>query len=159
MRSIFSMILFMGLIGSTFIQAQQTAPIGPYGRLLANTATQSTATATLTPGQVAGYVHVNTNAGAATLTLPSATLLCRLFPFVQGSTSGTVNFSWDWYLVNNGTATVTLVAGAGTTLVPSAGVLTVIKQTVQHYFIILTNCGATPAANAAQLIDLGNTLF
>ena len=145
-------------LASIRLVAQQTAPIGPYGRLLANTASQSTATATLTAGQMAGNIHVNTNAGAATLTTPSATLLCRLFPFVQGSTSGTVNFSWDWYLVNNGTMTVTLAFGTGVTNVPT-GTLTVAAASVKHFVIILTNCGATPAANAAQVISLGTSVF
>jgi hypothetical protein len=154
----FFLSIFLLAVASIRLVAQQTAPVTPFNPgLIANTGSQSTATATLTPGQMAGKIHVNANAGAATLTTPTATLLCRLFPFVtsQGNAAGTVNFSWDWYLVNNGTMTVTLAFGTGVTNVPT-GTLTVAAASVKHFMVILTNCGATPAA---QVISLGTSVF
>src|ERR1700674_3143844 len=156
MRRFFFTIFLLAIGGARLIA--QSAPIGPFNpKLIANTATQSTATATLTFGQMAGTVHVNVNAGAATLTTPTATILCRLFPYVtaQANAAGTVNFAWDWYLVNNGTNTVTLAGGTGVTNVPT-GTLTVAAASVKHYLIILTNCGTTPAA---QIVSLGTSVF
>lgn len=133
--------------------AAQTMPLGLYGKIPARTGNVSTVTATLTASQMS-TVMVNTNAGAATLTLPTATLLCGLFPFVGAA--GNNNFWWDWYVINNGTNTVTFVVGAGTTLTPSTGTLTVVAASVKHFLVVLTGCTGTPAA---QLISLGTSVF
>jgi hypothetical protein len=151
MRRIFSAVLVTLFTGSLF--AQQTMPLGPYGKIPAVSGNASTATATLTPGQMS-TVMINANAGAATLTTPSATLLCRLFPFVGSGNSN--NFWWDWYLINNGTMTVTVAVGSGVTNTPSTGTLTVAAASVKHFMIVLTGCTGTPAA---QIISLGTSVF
>jgi oxalate decarboxylase/phosphoglucose isomerase-like protein (cupin superfamily) len=157
MQRLFVSILLLA-ISAIRLLGQQTMPLGPYGKLPVVIGNTSTATATLTPGQMT-TVHINNNAGAATLTTPTATLLCRLFPFVRssGNAAGTVNFAWDWYVVNNGTMTVTLAGGSGVSVTSGyTGTLTIAAASVKHFMVVLTNCGATPAA---ALLSLGTSVF
>ncbi len=158
MRSIFSVIcllisLCVGLV------AQQTMPLGIYGQipaLLGNNAACAGASGTvaLTPGQMS-QIAITSQSGALTCTTPTATLLCRLFPFVNAGNAG---FHWDWYLVNAGTGTVTVALGSGVTNAGSSytGTLTVAAGSVKHFIITLSACTGTPAA---QLFSLGTSVF
>jgi hypothetical protein len=82
------------------------------------TPTAVTATGTLTIANLLTQIVTATSATAVSLTLPTGTLSDA---GVSGGTSA-VNTSFDWSIINTGSAVgdVTLVAGTGHTIVGSA---------------------------------------
>ena len=119
----------------------------------------STGTVAMTANMMS-TVLVTVQTGALTCTTPTATLLCNLFPFVA-SNGG--QFWWDFYLLNNGTGTVTVGLGTGVTNAGAAytGTLTVAAASVKHFLLVLNACG-TPSVlgtPAAQIWSLGTSVF
>ncbi len=158
MQRIFSVMIVMAALCAGLF-AQQTMPLGPYGQIPATSNNNAacagaSGTVTLTPGQMS-TIATTSQSGALTCTTPTATLLCRLFPFVAAGNPG---WHWDWYLVNAGTGTVTVALGSGVTNAGSAytGTLTVASGSVKHFIITLTACTGTAAA---QLFSLGTSVF
>lgn len=140
--------------------AQQTMPLGSYGQIPAVPGANNAAcagasgTVALTPGQMS-TVAVTSQSGALTCTTPTATQLCALFPFVGAQAQN--NFHWDWYVVNGGSGTVTLAGGTGVAATTGyTGTLTVAAGSVKHFMLVLTACGASPAAS---LLSLGTSVF
>jgi hypothetical protein len=143
----------------------QTMPIGLYGQIPvqagnATVCAGASGTVAMTANMMS-TVAITNQSGALTCTFPSSTELCALFPFV--ASSGTNNYWWDFYLVNNGTGTVTTALGAGMTNGGSAvtGTLTVAAASVKHFIIVLTACGTptVPGTPTSQLFSLGTSVF
>ena len=151
-------LVFLIAMASAF--AQQTMPLGLYGQIPAVPGINNLAcagasgTVALTPNQMS-TVAVTVQTGALICTTPTATLMCSLFPFV--ASAGNNNFHWDWYLVNNGTGTVTVAGGTGVVATTGyTGTLTVAAASVKHFLVVLTGCGASPSA---LLLSLGTSVF
>ncbi len=158
MRRIFSITILMATL-CVALFAQQTMPLGAYGQIpavLGNNAVCAGAsgTVTMTPGMMS-TLAITSQSGALTCTTPTATLLCRLFPFVNAGNPG---WHWDFYLINAGTGAVTVALGSGVTNAGSSytGILTVAAGSVRHFIITLSACTGTPAA---QLFSLGTSVF
>jgi hypothetical protein len=155
MKTILRALLFLAVLaGVTYTaQAQQTMPLGLYGEVPTRTGNVSAGAATLTlvPGQMSELL-TSTPTEAQATTTPTATLLCRLFPFSGAANAN--NFWWDWRVKNASAFTMTITGGTNVTVVGTATVLTL---NVKMFRIVLTNCtGATPTA---QVISLGTSLF
>lgn len=142
---------FVGLISAY----AQTAPIGPYGTLVFSQTNTAADTATLVAGQMGQSLLTGTPTGAASYTTPTATILCRLFPFVGAQQSN--NFAWDFWIKNTAGSAVaiTLAAGSGVTIV---GTATAAQNFVRHFKVVLTNCTAGTTA-AARIYSLETTAF
>ena len=132
--------------------AQQTMPLGFFGQVPVRTGNVAADTITLVPGQMSTLLTATPTAAAA-LTTPTATLLCRLFPFVGAQ--GSNNFWWPWIVKNTsaGANTITITAGSGVTVV---GTATIVQSSAKMFLITLTSCGTTPAA---QVISVGTFVF
>jgi hypothetical protein len=108
-----------------FVLRQQVAP------------TAYTTTATITAAELATRMLTVTNAGAITITLPTATLLDTAMPNAQQ------NDSVDFSLINLGAGTWTLAGGTGVTTV---GTMTTATATATMFRLRKTNApGATSA--------------
>jgi hypothetical protein len=157
MKTVFRVFAFsIGLV-LAFNLGAQVMPLNIYNpQVSLNSANTATVTATLAPGQMS-RILISNNAGAATYTLPTATQLCALFPFVNASGG---QFWWEWSMINNGTGVVTVAVGAGTTNV-GTGTLTTAAGSIRRFIIVLTACGnpTVPGTPAAQLFSLGTSVF
>lgn len=152
MKTLISISLFLALSVCAFAQPQ---PMGPYGTIPASTITALPATTSaLTARQVVGMTK-STATAAATLTTPTATVLCTLFPFVGASNAG--SFNW-WWIVRNDSAganTVTIAGGSGVTI---SGTATIAQNAAKMFLVNISGCGSgqTPAAVA---YSMGSTTF
>jgi hypothetical protein len=138
-------VAMLAIFTGVFLHAQMPAPLGPYGNVwVRSTATD---TATLSTQQMYGLL-TGTPTAAANYTTATATNLCALFPFL--SSQNAAPFAWDWYVKNTsgGANTITVVAGAGVTLV---GTGTAAQNNVRHYKIEVSACSSTPAASIVSL--------
>ena len=162
----FRRIGFLTLFLFATVCAFAQMPIAPYNPQIpvqtanVNLCPGSTGTVSMGTASVMSTIGVTVQTGALTCTTPSATGLCTLFPTVAAN--GNV-FWWDFYLVNNGTGTVTVALGTGVTNGGSAytSTLTVAAASVKHFIVQLTACGTptVPGSPSANLFSLGTSVF
>lgn len=142
MKTLSLIFLIFALSFAAFAQPQ---PISTRNTIPMNTITALPATTSaLTARQVVGITK-STATAAATLTTPTATVLCTLWPWLAASRSG--SFNWLWIVRNDsaGANTVTIAGGSGVTV---SGTATVAQNAARNFIVNITGCGGTPAAVA-----------
>lgn len=115
------------------------------------TATSYPDSATVTAAELAGGLLIETKAGAATLTLPTATLL---FATVPGAAVGK---SFIFFVRNTGNNTTTVAVGTGGTSV-TGNTLTVATVSTRIFLLRVTGVtnGSNPSSsNTYDLYSLG----
>lgn len=148
---------FQKILGAMFVLtllcavpaiAQQAAPIGPLGVLQFTQNNTAADTIALLPSQMVGLL-VGTPTAGATYTTPTATQLCQLFPFVASSNASF--FNWLFVVKNTsaGANTITMAGGTGVTL---RGTGTIAQSAVRIFYVEVTGCSGTPAANLYSLM-------
>ena len=107
---------------------------------------------TLTAAQLlTGFVIVDCQ-DAQSLTFPSAALLCAAIPGVSGTAQFTGGVGFDVDIYNSGDTTLTMVIGAGGTLVGTATLLTV---TAKRFKFVITD--ATVGSENYTAYSMGPT--
>ena len=127
-------------------EKQSPAFSGPVSEV-ANIATYTGTTNTLTAADCLRKLLILTNAGAITATLPTAALL---IPAVEGGRGGTklgINAaggsSFEFYIKAGGAGAVTVSAGTGGTLVGSGAIT---AGSVKQFLVVITDASVTTPA-------------
>ena len=129
----------------------QVMPLNPtVGQAPMRTGNVATDTATLTPGQMSSLLTATPTA-AATLTTPTATQMCALYPTLKAKNA--TNYWYFWIVKNTsaGANTITVAGGTNMTVVGTA----TIAQNAAKIFAITLNC----AALTGQVISIGSLTF
>lgn len=144
--TLFLLTMFFAM--SVPARAQQAAPIGPLGVLQFTQNNTAADTIALLPSQMVGLL-VGTPTAGATYTTPTATQLCQLFPFVASSNASFFNWLFVVKNTSGGANTITMAGGTGVTL---RGTGTIAQNAVRIFYVEITGCSGTPAANLYSLM-------
>lgn len=159
-RTALMTLFFLAVVASAQMPINPYHPQIPVQSANINLCPGSTGTVSMGTAAVLSTIGVTVQTGALTCTTPTATAMCTLFPTVSNTGAP---YWWDFYLVNNGTGTVTVALGTGVTNSGSAytSTLTVAAGSVKHFVIQLTACGTptVPGSPAANLFSLGTSVF
>lgn len=104
-------------------------------------------TATVTAAEVLGGYLIETKAGAATLTLPTAALLNAAIP------GPAVGLSFEFYVRNTGNNTTTVAVGTGGTSV-TGNTLTVATVNTRLFLLRITGVATDAVGGSTDSYDL-----